>query len=111
MGELGPTPIPWPEDVGTLIIPLASRSRGGGNSSQRSQSAIFRRNRKRYWSEKNQHMSTTNPASGVSVSPSVQWRQASQVVLVVKNLPTDARDVKDVGLIPGSIRSPRGPVW
>ena len=61
--------------------------------------------------KKNQHMSTTNPASGVSVSPSVQWRQASQLVLVVKNLPTHARDVKDVGLIPGSIRSPRGPAW
>ena len=27
--------------------------------------------------------------------------QASQVVLVVKNLPADAEDVRDAGLIPG----------
>ena len=33
---------------------------------------------------------------------------ASQVVLVVKNLPSDAIDVRDPGLIPGSGRSPRG---
>ena len=31
--------------------------------------------------------------------------QASQVVLVVKNLPANAGDVRDVGLIPGSGRS------
>ena len=33
---------------------------------------------------------------------------ASQVVLVVKNLPANAGDVRDVGLIPGSERSPGG---
>ena len=33
---------------------------------------------------------------------------ASQVVLVVKNLPANAGDVKDMGLIPGSGRSPGG---
>ena len=33
---------------------------------------------------------------------------ASQVVLVVKNLPASAADVRDVGLIPGSGRSPGG---
>jgi len=33
---------------------------------------------------------------------------ASQVALVVKNLPTNAGDVRDMGLIPRSERSPRG---
>ena len=33
---------------------------------------------------------------------------ASQVVLVVKNPPANARDVRDTGLIPGWERSPRG---
>ena len=33
---------------------------------------------------------------------------ASQVALVVKNLPANAGDVRDVGLIPGSGRSPGG---
>ena len=32
----------------------------------------------------------------------------SQVVLVVKNLPANAGDIRDVGLIPGSGRSPGG---
>ena len=32
----------------------------------------------------------------------------SQVVPMVKNLPANARDVRDVGLIPGSGRSPGG---
>ena len=32
--------------------------------------------------------------------------QASQVVLVVKNLPADAGDIRDMGLIPGFERSP-----
>ena len=31
----------------------------------------------------------------------------SEVALVVKNLPARARDLRDVGLIPGSGRSPR----
>ena len=31
---------------------------------------------------------------------------ASQVVLVVKNTPANARDIKDTGSIPGSGRSP-----
>ena len=31
---------------------------------------------------------------------------ASQVVLVVKNLPANAGDIRDVGLIPGLGRSP-----
>ena len=34
--------------------------------------------------------------------------RASQVVQVVKNLPAHAGDVRDVGLIPESERSPRG---
>ena len=33
---------------------------------------------------------------------------SSQVVLVVENLPASAGDVRDVGLIPGSGRSPGG---
>ena len=33
---------------------------------------------------------------------------ASQMVLVVKNPPANARDVRDVGSIPGLGRSPRG---
>ena len=33
---------------------------------------------------------------------------ASQVVLVVKNMPAKVRDLRDVGLIPGSGRSPGG---
>ena len=33
---------------------------------------------------------------------------ASQVALVAKNLPANAGDIKDVGLIPGSGRSPAG---
>ena len=33
---------------------------------------------------------------------------ASQVALVVKNLPDSARDIRDEGLIPGSGRSPAG---
>ena len=32
--------------------------------------------------------------------------RASQVVLVVKNLPANAVDLRDAGLIPGSGRSP-----
>ena len=35
------------------------------------------------------------------------WR-ASQVVLMVMNLSTSAEDVRDVGFIPGSGRSPGG---
>ena len=33
---------------------------------------------------------------------------ASQVMLVVRNLPADAGDIGDLGLIPGSGRSPGG---
>ena len=33
---------------------------------------------------------------------------ASQVMLLVKNLPDNAGDIRDVGLIPGSGRSPGG---
>ena len=40
---------------------------------------------------------------------------APQVVLVVKNLPTNAGDLRDAGSIPGSGRSPGGghdnPLW
>ena len=36
------------------------------------------------------------------------YNGASQVVPVVKNLPANAGDIKDVGLIPGLGRSPGG---
>ena len=39
-------------------------------------------------------------------SSSVYW--ASQVSLVVKNLPASAGDIRDMGLIPGSGRFPGG---
>ena len=41
----------------------------------------------------------------------VPTQGASQVVLVVKNPPLDAGDIRDAGLIPGSGRSPGGRVW
>ena len=34
--------------------------------------------------------------------------RASQLVLMVKNLPANAGDIRDTGLIPGSERSPGG---
>ena len=34
--------------------------------------------------------------------------RASQVVLVVKNLPADAGDIRDAGSIPGAGRAPGG---
>ena len=37
-----------------------------------------------------------------------RWWQAFQVVLVVKNPPADAGDIRDASSIPGSGRSPRG---
>ena len=36
------------------------------------------------------------------------WVGASQAALTVKNLPANAGEVRDVGLIPGSGRSPGG---
>ena len=42
----------------------------------------------------------------LSFSCTIQW--ASQVVLVVKNSPAKAGDIRDMGLIPGSGRSPGG---
>ena len=38
----------------------------------------------------------------------LSWISASQVVLVVKNLPANAGDVRDVGSIPGLGKSPGG---
>ena len=42
------------------------------------------------------------------VKESYEQLWASQVVLAVKNLPANAGDMKDVGLIPGSGRSSGG---
>ena len=41
-----------------------------------------------------------------SLEKDLMFKGASQVVLVVKNLPAKAGDVRDLGLIPGSGRSP-----
>ena len=38
----------------------------------------------------------------------LRWLCTSQAALVVKNLPTNARDIRDAGSIPGSGRSPGG---
>ena len=46
----------------------------------------------------------STPGLSVLHYPSLPW--ASQVALVVKNVPANAEDVRDVGLIPGSGRSP-----
>ena len=43
---------------------------------------------------------------GVSFSLLVCYNGASHVALVVKNLPANAGDIRDVGSIPGSGRSP-----
>ena len=46
---------------------------------------------------------------GGSWNKGIPWeRQASQVALVVKNLPVNAGDERDVGSIPGLGRSPGG---
>ena len=42
----------------------------------------------------------------VCVCVCVHAHRASQVALVVKNLPASAGDIRDSGLIPGSGRSP-----
>ena len=38
----------------------------------------------------------------------MDFRGTSQVALVVRNLPDNAGDIRDTGLIPGLGRSPRG---
>ena len=47
-------------------------------------------------------------ASKIVVMPRWMVNEASQVALVVKNLPANAGDVRDTGLILGSERSPEG---
>ena len=42
------------------------------------------------------------------VKESYEQLWASQVVLAVKNLPANVGDIRDMGLIPGSGRSPGG---
>ena len=51
---------------------------------------------------RHQMISQLKFAGGQNVPP------ASQVVLVVKNLPANAGDIRDMGSIPGSGRSPGG---
>ena len=43
-----------------------------------------------------------------TMSTSLMWLMASQAALVVKNPLVDAGDIRDVGLNPGSGRSPGG---
>ena len=52
--------------------------------------------------ETSQHHSSPLFLSGNST------HRVSQVVLVIKNLPANAGDIRDVGSIPGSGRSPGG---
>ena len=47
------------------------------------------------------------PDSCLSANPDILLR-ASEVVLVVKNLPANTGDIRDVGSTPGSGRSPGG---
>ena len=44
----------------------------------------------------------------IQIKSSIPFWGASQVVLVVKNPPANAGDIRDAGLIPGSGRSPGG---
>ena len=44
----------------------------------------------------------------INFIPAFTVSRASQVAPVVKNLPANAGDVREVGLIPGSGRSPAG---
>ena len=51
---------------------------------------------------------TQNELTGYVSIYSQQISGASQVALVVKNLPANTGDIRDLGSIPGSGRSPRG---
>ena len=46
--------------------------------------------------------------SYVTISSICNFKTASQLVLVVKNLPANAGDIRGAGLIPGLGRFPRG---
>ena len=46
------------------------------------------------------------PGHSLIICNPVGEERASQMVLVIKNLPTNERDTRDVGSIPGSGRSP-----
>ena len=48
-----------------------------------------------------------NPGTYISVYAPILWSTGSQGALMVKNPPANAGDARDVGLIPGSGRSPR----
>ena len=52
-------------------------------------------------------LETTNVVF-LKLSPDMFVSRASQVMLVVKNLPANAGDIRDVGSIPGPGRSPGG---
>ena len=52
-------------------------------------------------------LETTNVVF-LKLSPDMFVSGASQVMLVVKNLPANAGDIRDVGSIPGPGRSPGG---
>jgi len=44
----------------------------------------------------------------MDISNHITFNRASEVVVVVKNPPADAGDIRDAGSIPGSERSPGG---
>ena len=56
------------------------------------------------WNPSREELSSTN----YWFTPRSEVKGASQVALVVENLPANAGDIKDAGLIPGSGRSPGG---
>ena len=62
------------------------------------------------WTELNTHVIYPRlKSSEIGVNWDVKaYSMASQVILVVENLPANAGDVRDVGSIPGSQRSPGG---
>ena len=65
--------------------------------------------RDRIWNAGSNHTAVSCNGRTTSGALNTQWLPqlwASQVVLVVKNLPVNARDIRDAGLIPGLEGSP-----
>lgn len=60
------------------------------------------------WLHSTQYVPGGDYSSSSTSNLKLHFRWASQVVLVVQNLPADAEDGRDVGLISGSGRFPGG---
>ena len=56
----------------------------------------------------NDHLVITSVELSTFITNYLWFNWASQVALVVKNVPANARDIRDAGSIPGSGRSPGG---